>query len=367
MQKAFDTVDHSILLSKLEHYGIRGTALNWFQSYLSNRWQKVSVNGVLSEARKISYGVPQGSVLGPLLFLIYINDMPISSKVLKFHLFADDTSIFFSHKDLNSLESTLNKELTGVSDWLSANRLTLNIDKSNILIITPKHTKKIRTVNIKINNTTLLEKDNIKYLGVLFDNKLNWKQHIQHVNMKISKGIGILAKLRHFLPSSTLRNLYHAFIAPHITYALTTWGSALKSHLDKLCRNLKKAVRVICFEKSTASSKPLFSQLGILNFEDSYTLECAKFMSDIENNNQPQLFCNLFQKTTSRHNYNTRQATQNLFSFPSVRTNVRKNAITFKGIKIWNNIPHSIRTKSSKKLFGKHFRKYLLNNNANAS
>ena len=134
LQKAFDTVNHQILLDKLEHYGIRGTALTWFKAYLSNRSQYVSVNGYSSNQLNVTCGVPQGSVLGPLLFLIYINDLPNSSSKLSFYLFADDTNIYFESHSLSILQKVVNKELRNVRKWLDANKLALNIDKTNCVI-----------------------------------------------------------------------------------------------------------------------------------------------------------------------------------------------------------------------------------------
>ena len=133
LQKAFDTVNHSILLKKLEHYGIRGTALKWFTSCLIDRQQYVSVNGHCSNYLNITCGVPQGSVLGPLLFLIYINDLPNSTKVVTFYLFADDTNIYFESSDLILLQKTISKHLKRVKKWLDANKLALNIGKARTL------------------------------------------------------------------------------------------------------------------------------------------------------------------------------------------------------------------------------------------
>ena len=141
LQKAFDTVNHSILLQKLEHYGIRGVALDWFTSYLSGRRQYVSVNGHTSAKLEITCGVPQGSVLGPLLFLIYINDLLNVSKYLSFYLFADDTNIYFKSHDLAHLQKIMNRELKKVRKWLDANRLSLNIDKTNFVIFHSPHKK----------------------------------------------------------------------------------------------------------------------------------------------------------------------------------------------------------------------------------
>ena len=359
LAKAFDTVDHKILLDKLSHYGIRGSGLNWFKSYLSSRTQKVCINGLLSEPQTITHGVPQGSVLGPLLFLLYINDLPSCSKILKFHLFADDTSIFYSHKNAKDLEYIVNLELKNVSTWLSANRLSLNVDKSNFLTISKKK-KTYSNIDIKIDNISIKEKDYIKYLGVLIDNKLSWKQHTQNVNTKISKGIGILAKMRHYVSLDVLRQLYHAFISPHLCYGLVNWGSASKCATSKLNQSLKRAIRIMNFADYRADCKPLFSKLGLLNFEDLYKREAAKFMYDINNNNITPILCELFQKTSTRHSYKTRQATRNDFSLPMVTTECRKKFICYNGIKIWNQIPIEIRSMSNKKLFNKYLHKWFL-------
>ena len=148
-------------------------------------------------------------MLGPLLFLIYINDMPYASKILDIHLFADDTSIFISNKNVEELETIVNSELVNISDWLISNKLTLNVSKSNFIIIHPPQRKRNKQVTIKINGENLEEKSHTKYLGVLIDKNLNWKAHIHHINLKLDKGFGMIAKIRHFIPSSVLRNIYY--------------------------------------------------------------------------------------------------------------------------------------------------------------
>ena len=173
LRKAFDTVNHNVLLTKLEHYGIRDSMLKWFQSYLSGRKQFVSFNGISSELLENNCGVPQDSVLGPLLFFIYINDLPNISKILNFYLFADGTNIYHESNSLNDLESTVNKELNKLYLWLNLNRLALNIDKTNFIIFHPYNKPVKQQVTIKINNTAINEKEYIKYLGVIFDSSLN--------------------------------------------------------------------------------------------------------------------------------------------------------------------------------------------------
>ena len=169
LRKAFDTVNHEILLIKLEHYGIRDPMLKWFQSYLFDCKQFVTFNDVSSELLVNSGGVPQGSVLGPLLFLLYINDLPNISKILNFYLFADDTNIYYESNSLNELEKTVNKELSKLYLWLNVNRLSLNIDKTNFIIFHPFNKPSKKQVTIKINKKALNEKECIKYLGVIID------------------------------------------------------------------------------------------------------------------------------------------------------------------------------------------------------
>ena len=187
LRKAFDTVNHNILLLKMEHYGVRGPSLQWFRSYISERKQYVYINGECSELKQISCGVPQGSVLGPLLFLIYINDLPNISKKLDLYLFADDTNIYYEDKSLENLEIRVNKELKNLYLWLSVNRLALNIEKTNFVIFHPFNKPLKYNVTILIHKKAITEKKSIKYLGILIDSTLSWKDHITNLSKKTIK------------------------------------------------------------------------------------------------------------------------------------------------------------------------------------
>ena len=195
LRKAFDTVNHEILLLKLEHYDIRGTMLNWFKSYLCNRKQYVFLNGESSKVKDITCGVPPGSVLGPLLFLLYINDLPNISKSLNFYLFADDTNIYYGSDSLVKLESKINKELSKLQLWLNVNRLSPNISKTNYVIFRPFNKPLKHQITIKINKIAWSQKTHLKYLGIIIDPTLSWKQQIKNISCKISRAIGIMYKL----------------------------------------------------------------------------------------------------------------------------------------------------------------------------
>ena len=193
LKKAFDTVNHTILLTKLNHYGIRGVVLDWLKSYLSQRKQFVNVNGHNSLSLPVTCGVPQGSILGPLLFLLYVNDLPNTFCLLTFHLFADDTNIYFSSKNLSHLEATLNHELRSVAEWMKCNRLALSISKTNFILFHSSKLKPNQSLRIKIDDELIKQVDSTKYLGITFDSNLTWKSHINELCLKLSKTVGILS------------------------------------------------------------------------------------------------------------------------------------------------------------------------------
>ena len=230
--KAFDTVNHKILLSKLFHYGIRDKAYAWLESYLCNRVQFVSYNGFKSTKNTITCGVPQGSILGPLLFLIYINDL---SKICQFtnpFLFADDTNLLHHSKDLVKLQKEINDDLHQISEWLQANRLSLNIKKTHYMIFSNKRLP--IDMNIKIDGNKIDSVEQTKFLGVIIDKQLNWKKHITHITGKVARGIGIIIKAKKYLPREAMLSLYYYFIYPYLTYCNLVWGTSCKSHLERL-------------------------------------------------------------------------------------------------------------------------------------
>ena len=219
LRRAFDALDHNILLHKLKIYGVRGIALSWFKDYLTNRHQYVAFNSHNSNSLPIQCGVPQGSILGPLLFLLYVNDISNTSPLLSFILFADDTNIFYSHPDMNTVIHTLNVELPKVSLWFKCNKLSLNLQKTNYIHFKNRNLQNIIPFDIIIDELPLDKKTHTKFLGVTIDEHLTWNEHIRAITTSISRGVGILYKLKHILDIKTLFMQYNAIITPYISYS----------------------------------------------------------------------------------------------------------------------------------------------------
>lgn len=360
LSKAFDTVDHKILLGKLNSYGIRGIINSWFKSYLQGRTQTTSIGQSISQKNNIPLGVPQGSVLGPLLFLLYINDISVTSKILKFHLFADDTNILYANKSLKSIETVVNAELKKLHEWLIVNKLTLNIKKSNFIIFSHSRKKSSHQVNLKIDGVHLERKEYVKYLGILLDCHLTWKPHIDLISDKISKTIGLISKLRHFVPTSTLLTIYRSLIQPYLTYGLCAWGQAYESHLKKILLLQKKALRLIYFIDRKDSALPLFISARILPINYLFSECVVNLLHDVVNNTAPINIQNLFTSVANIHSYNTRASSSENLYMKHSRTNLLKNSFSRVGVKMWNQIPYETRN-SSRRLFKKSVRTLLFN------
>ena len=347
LSKAFDTVDHTILIKKLECYGIRGNAKNWFTSYLSNRQQTVTVNKITSNPTTISCGIPQGSVLGPVLFLLYINDFNQSSDLFDFHLFADDANLFYRHKSLSILESDINNELVNINTWLCANKLSLNIKKSNFVLFHPPQRKITLQVKLYISGTSLQKENCIKYLGIMIDSNLSWKTQISCISKKIKRSIGILSKLRYYVDLSILIKLYYALIYPFLIYGIITWGNTYPTTIQPLSVLQKKAVRIMTFSKFDEHSSPLFKKLNIIKLSDLIKYHISIFMFKFHNQLLPSVFNSYFTSVENIHSYNTRATAKKCYYLPKARTNYGLFSVRYQGPKIWNMIEQQIKLSSS--------------------
>ena len=358
-KKAFDTINHKILVTKMSHYGIRGVVLKWFEDYLYNRSQFIQYKYIESTRMNISCGVPQGSVLGPTLFLIYINDLPNSTTFFNFRLFADDSNLFhnFNTKQKDIDMDIVSENLKKVQKWCNANKLTINSQKTNYMIIKSKNKAVGKIGSVNISGTEISEVSVASFVGIDIDCHLSWKEHIQRINKSIRKKVGILFKLRHFVPRYVLVLLYKTFIQPHITYGLEVWGSNYKSYLNCIYISQKMAMRAITFSPIRTASKPIFEQLAILNIFQLHKLLVLSFIQDLVYKRLPHSLVDYCQ--VIEHRYRTRGKEKTLLYLPKCKTKQGQYCISFEGSKFWNNLPHEIRAISSRTNFRNRLSTFL--------
>ena len=337
LQKAFDTVDHNILLSKLNNYGIRGTANEWFRSYLTNRKQFVSISGSKSYIAPVKYGVPQGSVLGPLLFLIYINDLHNAIIHSKTCHFADDTAILSANQSLKQLQKHVNTDLKQLCHWLKANKISLNAGKTELMIFRNSHKAINYNLKIKINGKIIIPSNKIKYLGIILDPHLNWSEHINYIAPKLNRAVGMLSKLRYFVNIHTLLNVYHAIFGSILTYGCIIWGQNLNSHIKRICKIQDKAVTVINFGKFNTDTLNLYITSKIIKFEDQIKLENFLYAHSSLKGNVPSPLKNIFFIRSDHCDLSTRGSTLTKLILPKVRTqNYGIFSIKYRATAYWN-------------------------------
>ena len=296
LQKAFDTVNHDILLKKLYHYGIRGKMNDWFNSYLKERKQIVSINGEDSEIRELNHGVPQGSVLGPLLFLIYINDLNVCISNSKVYHFADDTNLLHINSSNKKLQKNINYDLKRLTNWLHANKISLNCTKTELIYFRKKRSITPTTNKIKLNGTKLIPTDNIKYLGVYLDETLSGFAHNDVLSKKLYIANSMLARSRDYLSINELKSIYHSIFSSHLNYACQIWGLSDTKYTDKIFKIQKNAVRIMTRAGFNANTSPIFNTLEILKVHDQISLLNCLFVHDFLNGKLPKSFDNIFIK-----------------------------------------------------------------------
>ena len=300
LSKAFDVISHKILLKKLIFYGLRGVVNDWFSSYLTNRTQYVEINNNKSGVEHIKCGVPQGSILGPLLYLLYVNDI---SKSTQGHIlsFADDTSMYISDSNIENLYRRANIAMDDLYDWFCANRLSLNPNKTKFIVIKPfQRHYDCTNLSVCVNNVPLMQigssfgEKSTKFLGIYIDESLSWRHHVNHINNKISRALYAIKQVKHFLPIESLHTLYFAFIQPHISYGILAWGNAYSTICQKTILLQKRALRLINNVQYNSHTDPLFKRSKILKINDLYEYQIILFMNDFAKKKLPNSFDNIF-------------------------------------------------------------------------
>ena len=332
LSKAFDTIDHKILLSKLENYGIRENAQLILKSYLSGRKQYVNILGEKSELLDVLYGVPQGSCLGPLLFLIYINDLCRASKNSEFILFADDTNIFIKAKTEILAFTIANEILLKVSNYMLVNKLHINMDKCCYMHFKPRNPKtdiESPKYDLKIGDTQIECVSETKFLGIIIDEKLTWDPQIQYLKKKLSCATGILNRIKDSIPATLHKNLYHTLFESHLCYGITTWGGVSDAKLKPLFKVQKKCIRILFGDKEKyldkfktccrvrikeeqilgqeyyqkEHTKPIFQLHKLMTVFNLYVYHCSMETFKILKNRMPISMYTLFSISSRKETY----------------------------------------------------------------
>ena len=335
--KAFDTVNHRILFGKLEKYGVHGLPLSILANFLRDRKQVVIFQKVLSRPRNVNIGVPQGSILGPLLFLIFVNDLPRMSQKNFPVMFADDCTLQLQDSDLSSLIMSCNTELEKLKNWTNSNKMTINVTKTNCMLVSNVHGS-LPSDSLFFNNESLNCITDTKFLGLVIDNKLKFNKHIESICSKISKTIGILFRLSSSstVPQSSLKLIYYSLIHPFILYCLPIYAATNDIHIHPLITLQKRAVRILNKASFYQHTEPLFYASNILKFLDQYKLYLAVYIFK-----NPEII-NTHQRM---HSYGTRFRENPLPPFERLRSS--QQSVIFNAIKVWNDIPQRIKESGS--------------------
>ncbi len=337
--------------------GVRGIVHDWFKSYLADRYQFTYVNSVKSEIMKISCGVPQGSVLGPLLFLVYMNDIGNVIENQKIKLFADDTNLFVAGQSVKEAADLANKYIDKLYNWLLANKLSLNIDKTCYMVFPHQNCD---NVQILVNGKTINKVTSCRYLGVIIDDELNWSEHIQHVFNCLVKYVGIFYKLRCKLPYRVLRDVYYAFVHSHLLYAVEVYANTSNSCLDKLIKLNNKLLRILQNKPLTAPIGGLYDEFKTLSLPALHKQQLILLAHRIiwKPYTLPEVFNHYFDINASVHNYSTR----NRFDLHQYRakTTHGQKCLKNKIVKLWNELPSRLKESESISYVKESARAFLL-------
>ena len=347
-RKAFDVVDHSVLIKKLSMYRIEDQSLLWFISYLNNRQQAVNSDQGLSDFTQVEYGVPQGSILGPTLFLLFINDLPLFLKHCPSDFYADDATYHTSNKCQKIIENDIQDDGNISITWSKKNKMFVHFDKTFYMLLgTRQRLANSHHLSINIDNCQINQTSEHKLLGIHIDDKLTWTTHIDHLCSAISSKISLLKQLSSYVTKGIQMKFYQGYILPLIDYGSVTWGSTSSYNLERLSKLQKRAARVILKADYTTPSNDMFKELGWLSIRERLTYNKAVLTYKALNNLTPEYITTMLKPVSETHDRALRSSANGTLAVPRSRTSLFDRSFSYSAPRLWNSFPDSVRNSSS--------------------
>ena len=360
LSKAFDTISHPILHRKLASYGVRNDELKWFKSYLDGRRQRVCIGAVQSAWSDIRRGVPQGSILGPLLFTIYVNDLPQAVVQSKVRQYADDTTMYCASDSSAALSGGLSADLARVADWVEQNGLKLNEAKTQMLLLSRRRrAKELEDVVVTLRGQEVTRSDKVKYLGVWIDEGLTWSDHIEVVRKKCFGGLAKLRRLRDSLPEATKKNIYNALILPYLDYCCVVWQECSKTLQRSIERIQNYGMRLICSKPPRTPSEELRSRMNWMPLTNRREMFRLTLVHRAVHNQAPTYMTELF-RTNESYGCRVTRGFKKLH-MKMVTTEFGRKAASFMGAQGWNKLAGSIRNIENIHTFRSRLKNLFLN------
>ena len=359
IKKCFDTIDHSILLTKLHKYGIRDNELNWFKSYLHERKQVVICKSKASTERELKIGVPQGTVLGPLLFLLFVNDLSNVITNASINIYADDVVVYSSHSSRDILQEQMQSVMNNVNNWYRQNRLNLSLDKCNTMVISNNSRTPIRDFHLYLGNTLLKQIPSTKYLGLIIDEKLKWHEHVLSVVKKININNAKLRRLAKILPFELRRKIHNSFSVPCIDYSATVWGNFSQKNTLLINRVEHMAARAITrnYDFINTRGADLMKQVNLPTFKERFQYNTSLLMYKAVNNDVPDYIANKITFNADINQYNLRSSSNNSLLLPLPKCEIYKKSLSYSGPMTWNTLSEPIRFSTSIGSFKTQYKK----------
>ena len=359
MRKGFDILNHDLLLDKLRSYGVTDENHAWFESYLSFRNQYVKCNNTFSSSRPVTTGVPQGTVLGPLLFLIFVNDLLLSLEKsgTSVYMYADDITIYSANSDLGQAEASLQNAVDSVQSWFKNNKLLLNPKKSHVMLIGTRQRTQEKLLRITVNETTLDQKDHVKLLGIHIDKNLTWSAHTEKLGRDLNRRLPLLNRLAHIIPKKSLKTVFNCLIQSKIDYCLSVWGNCCSKNINLIQRIQNRAARIITSNTRNFDirSSDILRDLGWMSVKSRFKYFMLMLVFKAIHGNAPKYLINTLTFACSQHKYNTRFANGFNLSVPKTRTHYFKSSFQYLAPELWNILNEDV--KNAWNLF--HFKRDL--------